>query len=93
MSNTLIRILPLIFLITVMVFSTPLSVYAKEYRSTSNLLNECFSEQGSTNCANNNAETIGDENIVSPQVTQSSQVETGSDGPPGRQAVDQMLYR
>jgi hypothetical protein len=46
------------------------------------LINECSSEQGSTNCANNNAETIGDENIISPQVTQSSQVETGSGGPP-----------
>jgi hypothetical protein len=38
------------------------------------------SDGGSTNCANNNAETIGDENIVNPQISQSSQVETGSDG-------------
>jgi hypothetical protein len=40
---------------------TPLPTYAKDYRSTSNLVNECSSEQGSTNCANNNAETYGDE--------------------------------
>ncbi len=82
MSYKLIRILPLIFLTTVMIYSTPLSTYAKDYQSTSNLINECSSEDGSTNCANNNAETIGDENIVSPQVTQSSQVETRSDGIP-----------
>jgi hypothetical protein len=83
MSDKLVRILPLIFLTMVIVFSTPLPIYAKEYQSTSNLLNECTSEQGSTNCASNNAETIGEENIVSPQVTQSSQAETGSDGIPG----------
>ena len=66
---------------------TPLPTYAKEYRSTveltSNLLNECSSNEGSTNCANNNAETVGDENIVNPQVTQSSQVQTGSNGEQG----------
>ena len=61
--------------------STPLPTYAKDYQSTvhltSNLLNDCSSEHSSINCANNNAETVGDENNVSPQVTQSSQLETG----------------
>jgi hypothetical protein len=66
-----------------MVVSTPLSIFAKEYQSTASLLNECSSDGGSTNCANNNGETIGDENIVNPQISQSSQVETGSDGKPG----------
>jgi Collagen triple helix repeat (20 copies) len=88
MNNKVIRILPLIFLTTLMV-STPLPTYAKEYRSTveitSSLVNECSSEQGSTNCANNNADTVGDENIVSPQISQSSQFKTGSDGFPGPQ--------
>lgn len=89
MNNKVIRIAPLIFLITVML-STPLPTYAKDYQSTvhltSNLLNDCSSENSSTNCANNNAETVGDENNVSPQVTQSSQLETdsaGEHGPPG----------
>jgi hypothetical protein len=59
------------------------SVYAKEYHSTAQLQNECSSEDGVTNCANNNAETIGDENIVSPQVRQTSQVDSGSAGQPG----------
>jgi hypothetical protein len=45
----------------------PFSVYAKAYYSSAQLQNECSSEDGITNCANNNAETIGDENIVSPQ--------------------------
>jgi hypothetical protein len=87
--NKVIRILPLIFLTTVMVLGPPLPAYAKDYHSTSNLINECSSNEGSTNCANNNAETFGDENIVNPQFTQSSQVETGSNGslgptgPPG----------
>ena len=89
MNNRGIRILPLIiFLITIVVI-TPLPTYARDYQSsielTSNLLNECSSDDGSTtNCANNNAETAGDENIINPQVSQSS--ETGSDGiagPPG----------
>jgi hypothetical protein len=88
LNNKVIRILPLIF-VTILV-STPLPAYAKGYRSTveitSSLVNECSSEQGSTNCANNNADTVGDENIVSPQISQSSQFKTGSDefpGPPG----------
>ena len=67
--------------------STPLPIYAKEYRSTvdltASLLNECSSEQGNTNCANNNADTVGDENSVNPQISQSSQFKTGSDGKPG----------
>ena len=85
MNHKVIRILPaLIFLITVIVI-TPLPIYAKDYQSsvdlTSNLLNECSSEDGSiTNCANNNAETAGNKNIINPQVSQSSQVETRSDG-------------
>src|ERR687891_444453 len=78
--NKVIRILPLIFLTTVMVLGPPLPAYAKDYHCTSNLINECSSNEGSTNCANNNAETFGDENIVNPQFTQSSQVETGSNG-------------
>jgi hypothetical protein len=87
--NKVIRILPLIFLTTVMVLGPPLPAYAKDYHCTSNLINECSSNEGSTNCANNNAETFGDENIVNPQFTQSSQVETGLNGslgptgPPG----------
>ena len=86
MKDKVIRILPLIFLITVMVI-TPLPTYAKHYQSTvdltSNLLNECSSDEGNANCANNNAETFGDENNVSPQVSQTSQVESGLVGPPG----------
>ena len=46
--------------------------------------NECSSEEGLTNCANNNAETIGDENIVNPQVRQTS-IKSGEDGSPGEQ--------
>jgi collagen triple helix repeat protein len=83
MKNKFLPILVVVFITTVMVI-TPLPTYAKVYQSTSNLLNECSSDEGSsTNCANNNAETIGDENSVNPQVTQSSQVETGFDGQPG----------
>src|SRR5918994_2250309 len=78
--NKVMRILPLIFLTTVMVLGPPLPAYAKDYHCTSNLINECSSNEGSTNCANNNAETFGDENIVNPQFTQFSQVETGSNG-------------
>jgi hypothetical protein len=77
-------------LLLVIIPVVPLSAYAKDYQSTvrlaASLQNECSSEDGSTNCANNNAETYGDENNVNPQVTQSSQVETGStgeQGPPG----------
>src|SRR5918996_1028865 len=93
LNNRTTRILPLIiFLITIVVI-TPLPTYARDYQSsvvlTSNLLNECSSDDGgATNCANNNAETAGAENIINPQVSQSSQVETDSDGiagPPGPQ--------
>ena len=62
----------------------PFTVYAKEYSSTAQLQNECSSEDGITNCANNNAETIGDENIVSPQVRQTS-IKSGEDGHPGEE--------
>lgn len=65
----------------------PFSVYANEYYSTTQLQNECSSEDGLTNCANNNAETIGDENIVSPQDGQTSiksaDGSQGEQGPPG----------
>lgn len=61
MNNKVVRILPLILSTIAMIFSTPLPTYARDYQSTSNLLNECSSAEGSTNCANNNAETIGDE--------------------------------
>jgi len=60
----------------------PFSVYAKEYSSTAQLQKKCSSEDGLTNCANNNAETIGDENIVNPQVKQTS-IKSGEDGSPG----------
>ena len=53
---------------------------------TASLQNECAAEDGSTNCANNNAETFGDKNVINPQISQSSQTETvedGSAGPPG----------
>jgi len=59
----------------------PFSVYAKEYSSSAQLQNECSSEEGITNCTNNNAETIGDENIVNPQVRQTS-IKAGEDGHP-----------
>ena len=62
----------------------PFSVYANEYSSTAQLQNECSSEDGIINCLNNNAETIGDENIVSPQVKQTS-IKSGEDGSPGEQ--------
>jgi len=62
----------------------PFSVYAKEYSSTAQLQNECSSEDGITNCANNNAETLGDENVVNPQVRQTS-IKSGEDGHPGEQ--------
>ena len=46
-----------------------------------------FVEDGITNCANNNAETIGDENVVNPQVRQTSikseDGTPGGQGPPG----------
>lgn len=63
----------------------PFSVYAKEYSSTAQLQNECSSEDGITNCANNNAETLGDENNVNPQVTQTTPIKAGEDGHPGNQ--------
>jgi hypothetical protein len=69
--------------VTIVLVSTPLPIYAKDYQSTSNLVNECFSDHGNTHCANNNVDTFGDENIVNPQISQSSQFETGSDGKPG----------
>ncbi len=62
----------------------PFSVYAKEYSSTAQLQNECSSEDGITNCANNNAEAIGDENVVNPQVRQTS-IKSGEDGSNGEQ--------
>lgn len=82
MKNRAVAIVTILFLATVMA-AIPLPILAKEYKSTSDLLNECSSDQGSTNCANNNADTFGDENIVNPQISQSSQVETRSDGQPG----------
>jgi len=63
----------------------PFSVYAKSYSSTAQLQNECSSEDGISNCANNNAETLGDENIVNPQVTQTTPIKVGEDGHPGNQ--------
>ena len=62
----------------------PISVYANEYYISAQLQNECSSEGGLSNCANNNAETIGDENIVNPQVRQTS-IKSGEDGFPGEQ--------
>ena len=62
----------------------PFSVYAKAYSSSAQLQNECSSEDGITNCANNNAETIGDENVVNPHVRQTS-IKSGEDGSPGGQ--------
>jgi hypothetical protein len=58
MKNKFLPILAVVFMATVMVV-TPLPTYAEDYQSTSNLLNECSSDEGSTNCANNNAETYG----------------------------------
>ena len=60
----------------------PFSVYARVFQDHNQ--NECSSEEGLTNCANNNAETIGDENIVNPQVRQTS-IKSGEDGSPGEQ--------
>ena len=80
--------LAVLFLVLIPVI--PLSTYAKEYHSsvqlTASLQNECASEDGNTNCANNNAETFGDKNVINPQIGQFSQTETvedGSAGPPG----------
>ena len=60
-------------LLLVVIPVIPFSSYGKEYRSTIELTallqNECSSEDGNTNCANNNAETFGDENIINPQVS------------------------
>jgi hypothetical protein len=64
----------------------PISVYTKAYYSSAQLQNEYSSEDGITNCARDNAETIGDENIVSPQVRQTSiKSEDGSQGEQGHQ--------
>ena len=70
----------ILFLVTVMAAIT-LPTYAEGYQSISNLLNECSSEHGGTNCANNNADTFGDENIINPQISQSSQAKNGPDQP------------
>ena len=72
MNNKTMSMLTVLFLVIVMLMPLadpltklmPFSVYAKEYYSTAQLQNECSSEDGITNCANNNAETIGDENVV-----------------------------
>jgi hypothetical protein len=72
-----------VLFLAIVMAAVPLPIQAKDYQSTSNLVNECSSDHGITNCANNNAETIGDENSVNPQISQSSQFETGSDGKPG----------
>ncbi|MGB8085533.1 MAG: 6-bladed beta-propeller [Nitrososphaeraceae archaeon] len=85
-------ILAVLFLVIVIVMPLadpltklmPISVYANEYYSSAQLQNECSSEDGLTNCANNNAETIGNENIVNPQVRQTS-IKSGEDGSPGGQ--------
>jgi hypothetical protein len=92
MNNKTMSMLTVLFLVIVMFMPLadpltklmPFSVYAKEYSSTAQLQNECSSEYGVTNCANNNAETLGDENIVNPQVRQTS-IKSGEDGSPGGQ--------
>ena len=59
--------------------------YHSSIRLTASLQNECSSEDGgNTNRANNDAETYGDENVISPQITQTSQTKTGEDGQPKR---------
>jgi Collagen triple helix repeat (20 copies) len=77
----IVMFIPLVDPLTKLV---PFSVYAEAYYSSAQLQNECSSEDGLTNCANNNAETIGDENIINPQVRQTS-IKSGEDGSPGGQ--------
>ena len=92
MNNKAASMLTVLFLVIAMVMPLadpltklmPFSVYAKSYSSSAQLQNECSSEDGITNCANNNAETIGDENAVNPQVRQTS-IESGEGGSPGEQ--------
>ena len=92
MNNKTMSMLTVLFLVIVMFMPLvdpltklmPFSVYANEYSSSAQLQNECSSEGGLSNCANNNAETIGDENIVNPQVRQTS-IKSGEDGFPGEQ--------
>ena len=92
MNSKTMSILAVLFLVIVIVMPLadpltklmPISVYANEYYSSAQLQNECSSEDGLTNCANNNAETIGNENIVNPQVRQTS-IKSGEDGSPGGQ--------
>jgi hypothetical protein len=84
-------------LLLVIIPVVPLSACAKDYQSIVRLAawlqNECSSEDAATNCANNNAETYGDENNVNPQVTRSSQVEIGSTGEPGPLRNIQYAFR
>ena len=66
---------------------TKSSVHAKEYVSSATLKalleNQCSSEDGTANCANSNAETLGDENVISPQIIQTSPTKAGQTVPPG----------
>jgi hypothetical protein len=79
---TIVTIMPLTDSLTKLVSST---VYARNYYGTTQLTalqNECSSEDGSTNCANNNAETLGDENNINPQTGQQSYTKPGQIGQP-----------
>ena len=92
MNNKTMSMLTVLFLVIVMFMPLadpltkliPFQFTPNEYSSSAQLQNECSSEDGITNCANNNAETIGDENVVSPQVRQTS-IKSGEDGSPGEQ--------
>jgi Collagen triple helix repeat (20 copies)/Prealbumin-like fold domain len=95
-SRTLIFSILFMVIVIVIPLTNTLSspVYSKEYSSTveltASLVNECSSHgsESNTNCANNNAETYGEKNTVSPQISQSSQrisAEPGQQGPQGPQ--------
>ncbi|MGC1134813.1 MAG: sialidase family protein [Nitrososphaeraceae archaeon] len=81
----------LLTIITVMPLAEPItksSVSAKEYISSAKLKalleNQCSSEDGTANCANSSTETLGDDNIISPEISQTSPTKAGEVGPPGR---------
>jgi hypothetical protein len=74
---------------------TGISVFAREYYNTdqlASLQNECSSGDGTSSCANNNAETLGDENIMSQGMGQSYPTKTGGAGTRGPFASQDLVH-